>query len=456
MNNKKFKIDYILLIILVLGLGLRLEVMISEGSSLFLYSDDLGYIESSINFNKSGYLTYADRLNQTLFIMPGMIILMSPIFKIFGHGELGLTILKLLFILISILTIYGVNTCSNKIFKNKLAGYMSSFFIATHISHIYLSNLFLTENIALFLIVFLTNKMLDFCDNRTNKNFIELIIWYLLCIMIKPTFGIYPIAFLPLMLYKKIPIKELILRGLYAGLILIMVLTPWTIRNYIITTGDIVPLTGNQGDAKLLGTFYGKGIPAGNYPDYVQESSLIVNQQRIDGEVIGYNHYFYTKARGILANERISEWKETGGYYKTILWDNPIFLMKNQFLPSQYIIFEYKNSILEKTFDISENINIIFDYFLKLSFVCILGILLQIKTKKEVFFKCISMTLGYIIILYINASYVPLTRYGIQNIILVTILAGQGVSYIVQFILNIFKKQGTKNTYENINNNTML
>ncbi len=314
MINKQFKIDYILLIILVLGLGLRLEVMISEGSSLFLYSDDLGYIESAINLNKSGYLTYADKLNQTLFIMPGLVIMMAFIFKIFGHGVFGLTVLKLLFILVNTITICGVNIITNKIFKNKLAGYIASFFLATNISHIYLSNLYLTENIALFAIVFFTIKMLDFCNNRTNKNFIQLILWYLFCILIKPTFGIYPVAFLPLMLYKKIPIKELILRGLYVASILIMVLTPWIVRNYIITTGDIVPLTGNQGDTKLLGTFYGEGIPAGSYDDYVQQSTLIVNQKRTDGEIIGYNHYFYTKERGILADERIAEWKQTGGY----------------------------------------------------------------------------------------------------------------------------------------------
>lgn len=406
------KINYTLTLIVVLGFALRLYLMITRGETMFLYSDDVGYLESAINFNKTGYITYSDRFHQTVFGMPGLFLWLSGIFKIFGHGAFGITVARFTFVLMSTATIYGVYDCTKKAFHSKLAGYFASIMIAVSVPLIALSNLFLTETVSLFIIVFLMRALLDFCNERSSKNFLYLTIWYVLCVMIKPTYCLFPIAFLPLMLYKKIPFKELLMRGVYVGVIVLMILTPWTLRNYIVT-GDIIPLTGNQGDTKLFGTFSGEGFPDGTYDAYVMQASINVRDKGLGG-----NAYYQVNERGILAKERIAEWKETGGYYKTILWINPVKLAKGVYYPVE--IFEISSIKVQEIYNIQ----------LMLAGIGILGILLE--RKKRLYASASSVAIGFLTILLLNASYVALVRYGVQNMIIVYMLAGQGVYYIVK------------------------
>ncbi|MFI3231427.1 MAG: hypothetical protein R3Y29_07770, partial [bacterium] len=182
-------------------------------------------------------------------------------------------------------------------------------------------------------------------------------------------------------------------------------------------------------------------FPEGSYDDYIYEAASTVNYYRAqDGETIGVNPYYYIKERGILADERIEEWKTNSGYYKTILLDNPIKLLRNQFVPSQYSQYEFNNSILEKLFNISYHIDNIFLILLIFALIGIIGVVIQLKTNKEVFFKCFSTVLGFTIILYINASYIALTRYGVQNILIISMLAGQGVYFTKCIIYKALKK----------------
>lgn len=427
---------------IIIGLLLRMHVMQTMGEEMFIFSDDVGYLRGAIDFLKSGYITYGYRTYMTVFGMPGPFILIAFIFKIFGYGTLGITALRILFILISCLTIYGVYLCSLKVFKNYAVANIAAILIAVYPPYISLSNIFLTETLAFCCIVFLTYFLLDFCEKNTNRSFLIMLTIYLITIFIKPTFGIYPIFFAPLMFYKKIPFRQLVIKGLVAVCAIGLALFPWTLRNYIITD-DIIPLSGNQGDTKLLGTTMGITYLDGTYAELVELADERVLEKNYE---ISHPYYRF-KERGILADERIEEWKELNykNYFTTTFVTNPNKILKSIYYPIQVL-------------DITHNQTL--DFYMKnlimvgISMIIILIEFIKNKNGHK-FLSSGCIIAGFTAVLILNTSYAPLTRYGAQNALCIFLISSYAIYKICDTVIYAFKfLKGKIN--ESFSNNSSL
>lgn len=412
----------------ILGLGfvIRLVLTMTAGSHMYLYSDDVYYLYSGLDFLKSGYFTYMDNNYPTVFAMPGFLMFLAGVFSVFGTGETGLFVVRFLLDCMGTLTILGVYLCAEMITKRKNVANCAALFCAVCIPFIAINNILLTETPGLCALIFLTYFLLKFGEDRKDKTFAMLLGVYLACVLIKPVYGIFPVAFLPAFLYNKFSWKEFMKCGVLAALALVLCLSPWIIRNYIVT-GDVIPLTGNQGDTLLLGSFDGENVPAGTF----DESVAIADARALEK---GYTHpYFAFKERGNIGRERIEQWKETDpvSYYKSTIL-KPLRLMNVIYYP--ITVFDIEAGFLYPFFRVQ----------LFLGALAVLFLLLRWKQNARSAVYTASYVIGTMLVLYINARYAAIPRYGFANLLMVHVFSAAGTILIYDILRGLFCRFGVK------------
>lgn len=407
-----------IIFILLGGFFLRLLTAVTLGEKAYLYSDDVNYIYSAVDLLKSGQLTYGTQAYRTVFGMPGMFYFLALAFKVFGYGESGLFLTRILFSLLGAVAVYGVYLCAACISRSLRIANIAAVSAAICLPWISVGVFFLTETPYICLLVLLSYWMFKFCKEPSDKNFIALLVVYLLNILFKPVVGIYPLAFLPYILYCRMPVQQIFKRGICAAFIVIVFLTPWTIRNYYIA-GDLIPLSGNQGDTLLLGSFDGENVPAGTYAESVAQIKENTDIQ---------HPYDEFKARGELGAARLAQWKRENpeSYYRSTYFEKPYKLLRSLYYPIE-------------VFDIS--VSILYVFFRIQSMLALLGLLWTVRfgrRKPEMFFTSLSLLAGNLMILYINAHYAALPRYGITNYFPVHIFSAMGICAIADGLRKMY------------------
>ncbi|PUB05906.1 glycosyltransferase family 39 protein [Paenisporosarcina sp. OV554] len=329
MNKRLFifiKSHYWLVLIVVVGFLLRIGVIVKYGSDLSLNSDDMGYVKSALTLLETGMLTYHKADMATVHIMPGQSFLLALIFLLFGKGSFGILMGKFIFIVFGTFNIFMVYKIG-KIIGNRFIGLLSAAMLAVFIPQILTDNLFITEApfmLALLLLVYYSIKLANEPSNW--KYFCILMLSYLVAIMFKATFALYPILLLFYFILKKYPIKIGLKQFGVAAVMLLVILGPWWIRNYV-QFGDFIPLTGGGGNPLLLGTYQGAGI---NYGEpYVETVNGIKDQYPIKGQ----NAYFNLQVQNELAKERIKVWwaDDKESFLMTYMRIKPILQWNTQF-----------------------------------------------------------------------------------------------------------------------------
>ncbi|MCE5169388.1 glycosyltransferase family 39 protein [Paenibacillus profundus] len=411
-----------ILLILTVGFLIRLFVLINYQNNMTLFSDDSRYVISGIEFLKTGRIMYDGNTESTVFMMPGLAFLLSLIFSITGYTELGLLMARLPFIFIGLLSIFGLYLICNRIF-NKHTGYIAAFLLALSFPHVSLDNMFLTESPFICITIYFVYYSIRFCDSKKNNDFLILLSLYLIGIIFKPTIGLLPIAFIPYYLHKKLPIKLIVSRGLFAVVIVVLFMTPWWVRNYQIV-GEFLPFTGNQGDTKLLGTYQGIGYP--NEPK-MDDIAKYLNNKSSMGE---YKHrYFQFKEKGEIADARIKEWFNNNpkGFFYSYLIYKPIKILSEPF----YDI---------KIFDINRSIVKGMQLLLVLFSAIGVSVGLYKFRKNSMFFSIFLILLIVIYFVYLNSFYLAHPRYSAYIMPFIFIIA----AYIIDMIVNKVKSIALK------------
>ena len=404
-----------ILIILVVAFFLRLLVIFTSGNRMTLYSDDLGYIRTAIDFMKTGNLTYWGAPHLTVFMMPGMPVLLNLIFSVTGYTETGLLLARIPFVLLGTLNVYGVYLVACEVGNVNIAN-LSALFAALFVPQIAMDNLFMTETPFTTCLLFMTLYLLRFFKDQMDKNFLCALTLYLMGLMFKPTIGLYPMAFIQLALKTKISIKLLLKRGIYAAAVLILVLTPWITRNYI-ALGEIVPFTGNQGDSLLLGTFQGYGYPEGTYSDVNQP---IMGKPRELGKE---NLYFAYKEKSEVGKQRLQQW----------FFDNPGAFLYSNLIYKPYLSIR-STYYPVKVFNIPSHLAVYSHRFLiAFSLVGMLGVII----KKDL--KMVTILMGILLLIYVNGFYFAFTRYTLPYMQLICIFSACGLYYLYELFQSVKK-----------------
>lgn len=345
---KTFVLDnWCILIVIIMSLILHILALNELGFNYTLNSDDASYIQSGVTFLQTGKITMHGVLSAQ--IMPGMTFLIALVALVFGTGSGLIVALKILWMLMGITTIYVVYK-TIKLYTNKyIAAIPCLFFLA--IDYIWMDNLILTETPYILLFSLLIYHTLKLSKNVNTKDYVLIVIYYILAVFIRPNIGIYSIFLVIFLFLKKYNLKLLMKQCLLAGIILLMCLAPWTYRNYKVF-GKFIPLTYGMGNPLLLGTYQGVGYPLDEELDYVNNVYKKMPQEMkyyLDNPMKKdyMTKYYSLEYDGMKAKYRMQEWwnrdkksmlisylyyKPKENFYNCFYWDNVLNISSSSLL----------------------------------------------------------------------------------------------------------------------------
>ena len=372
-------------------------------------------------------------------IMPGMTFLIAFMALIFGVGSKLIISLKILWLVMGLLTIYIVYK-TIKLYSNQyIAAISCLFFLAA--DYIWMDNLILTETPYILLFSLLIYHTLKLSTKANKKDFILIVIYYILAVFIRPTIGIFPIFLFVFLILKKYNFKLLIRQCIIAGIILLLCLIPWTYRNYKIFN-HFIPLTYGTGNPLLLGTYQGSGYPTDEELDYVKNVD-----EKMPAEMKYYlqnpnkkdymTKYYSLEYDGLKAKYRMHEWwnKDKISMLKSYLIYKPLQNFDNYF---------YWDTIM----GISGNqLNVVRKVEIILFVISSILIFINKKRIKEWLF--LILTYGSQIAIY---SYTfAFSRYAISMFFIRYIIIGIG---ILSFCEIYKSRRGKRN--ESVNDNSSI
>ena len=345
---KTFVLDnWCILIVIIMSLILHILALNELGFNYTLNSDDASYIQSGVTFLQTGKITMHGVLSAQ--IMPGMTFLIALVALVFGTGSGLIVALKILWMLMGITTIYVVYK-TIKLYTNKyIAAIPCLFFLA--IDYIWMDNLILTETPYILLFSLLIYHTLKLSKNVNTKDYVLIVIYYILAVFIRPNIGIYSIFLVIFLFLKKYNLKLLMKQCLLAVIILLMCLAPWTYRNYKVF-GKFIPLTYGMGNPLLLGTYQGVGYPLDEELDYVNNVDKKMPQEMkyyLDNPMKKdyMTKYYSLEYDGMKAKYRMQEWwnrdkksmlisylyyKPKENFYNCFYWDNVLNISSSSLL----------------------------------------------------------------------------------------------------------------------------
>lgn len=429
--------NWCILVVLTISLILHVLALKELGFNYSLNSDDADYIKSGIVFLQTGKITMHDVLSAQ--IMPGMTFLIAFMALIFGVGSKLIISLKILWLIMGLLTIYIVYK-TIKLYSNQyIAAISCLFFLAA--DYIWMDNLILTETPYILLFSLLIYHTLKLSTKANKKDFILIVIYYILAVFIRPTIGIFPIFLFVFLILKKYNFKLLIRQCIIAGIILLLCLIPWTYRNYKIFN-HFIPLTYGTGNPLLLGTYQGSGYPTDEELDYVKNVD-----EKMPAEMKYYlqnpnkkdymTKYYSLEYDGLKAKYRMHEWwnKDKISMLKSYLIYKPLQNFDNYF---------YWDTIM----GISGNqLNVVRKVEIILFVISSILIFINKKRIKEWLF--LILTYGSQIAIY---SYTfAFSRYAISMFFIRYIIIGIG---ILSFCEIYKSRRGKRN--ESVNDNSSI
>lgn len=427
--------NWLIVIVMIISLVLHILAIKQLEFNYTLNSDDASYVKSGIVFLQTGEITMHGVISAQ--IMPGMTFLIAFMALIFGTGTKLMISLKVLWMIMGISTICVVYK-TIKLYTNKYISALSCLFFLA-IDYVWMDNLILTETPFILLFALLIYHTLKLSQNTNRKDYILIIIYYIMAVFIRPNIGIFPIFLFIFLLLKKYDFKLLMKQCLIAGAILLLCLIPWAYRNYKVF-GKFIPLTYGIGNPLLLGTYQGVGYPLDEELDYVKNvDEKIPDKMKYylenTNEKEYMTKYYLLEYDGMKAKYRMHEWwnKDKISMLKSYLYYKPKELFNNYF---------YWDTILGIKPMVLSTIRKFEILFFGLSSLLIL---LNKKRIKEWLF--LILTYGSQIALY---SYTfAFSRYAISMFFIRYIVIGIGIGILYDIVKN-------RRKHEDINDNSSI
>lgn len=258
LRNEEKWVRISLYAILLLFFIVSLYAVLHYGESNLLGSiekadnDDVKYIRSAWTYLDTGMLTYKKVNEPTVFIMPGITLILAFFAKIFGR-ESGIVAFRVFQVVLQILSMYLLFLISRKVFNSRvaiLACTINLFSIAEY----YTATLILTETIFKFLLLLLVYISIFAVEERKTVLYVlGGFVWGVACLF-RPTIAAYPVVILIMWMVKRYKLTDMLKFALITSLSFGLVMSPWWIRNYSVFH-QFIPLTLSSGNPFLLGTY---------------------------------------------------------------------------------------------------------------------------------------------------------------------------------------------------------
>ena len=382
------KENWLFTILLGIYLIINILTFFHLGYNYSINSDDLSYINSGITFFETGTITMHGVTSAQ--IMPGLTFIIAFFCLFFGTGSALLVALKLFYMLMAILTMIVLYKIA-RIFADKyISSFVCLFLFAP--DYLWMSNLILTETPFMLLLLLLIYHSIMFIKENKNRDYILIIIYYIICLFIRPTIALLPVALIICLVIKKYDFKKLMKKMGIAAIVVVVCLFPWIIRNYLIFD-KFIPLTYGMGNPLLLGTYQGIGYPNDEELDYkTNVDDLMSDEMRkylsSDYPRDKYKVYYSLEYDKMKAEYRMHYW-----------WDNNKISMLKSYLIYKPKIMLYSSFYWNEIFNIDIKVNLVFRCIDILLFI-VSSIVIFIKIKYLIEYLFFIFLYGYHIALY--------------------------------------------------------
>ena len=221
--------------ILVLTAALGLYYTLPRLTSAEFGHDEGYYMAMAQRLVEEHVFSYGSSGEPNAFVAPGFPLYLALCYRLFGFGETGLAVMRLLQVCYTVLTVYLVYRFTVKATGGKRrVGLIAAFLIASNLGYYSYTFAFLTENI--YFLAMMGFAVL-FC--RTQEKDTLLLhflsgVLFCICVMIRSAIVcILPVIWIPVFLrHKKAPGEWLGRAAMFAFGFLLIAL-PWWIRNWI-------------------------------------------------------------------------------------------------------------------------------------------------------------------------------------------------------------------------------
>ena len=281
MNEEK-RLKIYLIIIEVVFMAVAIFSVFAHGDSLLLGSmeefnnDDVRYIRSAWEFVDNNILSYHNVGESTVYIMPGLTIVLSFFMFIFGKIN-GVIAFKIFQVILQVASLHLLFLIGKKVFNSKVA-LIACLMNALYVAEIYAANLILMEVIFKFLLLLLIYISIYAIEKKSLKLYIlGGIVWAVACLY-RPTIAAYPLLVLIMWIKNKYSFSEIVKYTVVVTTVFCAVMTPWWIRNYKVFD-RVILFTKSSGNPFLQGTFVNYNQSKGLGVPFVEGKDAIESNQ---------------------------------------------------------------------------------------------------------------------------------------------------------------------------------
>ena len=277
----------ILLTIMALALMVRLV-----GIELFwevphnATGDTYWYHQTALNFLETGkYVNHSDKA-LTAFRQPGYTWFVAAVYYIFNHNYIMLPIMQAIIGVISVALVYIL---AKHLVSTRLSLLAALFYaIWPSLAIIYVPRLYVETIYGAFAILALIQAVI-FLKNTSIRNAIILGVVLGISLYFRPTLILFPGVVMCLMLINRAGLFKTIGRMAIVSIVILAVLSPWVLRNYLVF--DEFILLGTYGAynfawVSMEPTGYATSTPY--YPPYADLPEGDAKAFKVDGEIVAY------------------------------------------------------------------------------------------------------------------------------------------------------------------------
>lgn len=380
-RNEDKKVKLGLILIETVFIIVALISIFKHGNSTLLGSlekfdnDDVKYIRSAWNLVENGVLSYENINEPTVYIMPGLTLILSSFVIVFGKFQ-AIVAFRIFQVVLQVCSLNLLFFIGRKVFNSRVA-LVACIIDAIFIVEVYAANLILMEVIFKFILLLLIYLSIYALETKKTKYYqLAGIVWTLGCFF-KPALAAYPLVILIIWINNKYKLKEMVKYvSIVLGIFCIFML-PWWIRNYN-DFNMFIPFTKSSGNPFLQGTFVNYDQSEGWGVEYKgSENAIQSNENEIETGIERLKIY------GSKEPLKYAYWYTLGKTF--YLWRKPFYW--DEILGVNYYLAAIEH------------------YFILIT--AIIGIFNNIKAKKLDLKKQIVL----LSIIVMNLSYLPYYTY---------------------------------------------
>lgn len=370
-------------------------------------NDDVKYINSAKILLNKHTIAYNSGDDPSAFIMPGMPVVLAGLMLIFGQGDGGVVAFRVLMAALQAFSIYLIFIAANQLFNSR-AAIIACIATALYLPDYFSSGAILSETMFRTLFILLICfSLLALRRQETRYYIISAAIVGLACYF-KPHAVLFPVVWFILWLVQKISWKIIVKYTAVISLTLILLLSPWWIRNYV-TFDKFIPFTQSAGNPMLLGALINNKAPSKAFFD-----------THLEYEGISENLFAGSDAAQAETAQKIVSFGFKNQPLKYLKW----YTIDKVF--GLYAAPYYWKTVFGVNIWIAGIYHVVFMLF------GAAGLLITLKRafrQKEIAYLFLLLSLAYFTLIYI--PFVAFNRYGYPNVFLFFMSAGFFIDWAI-------------------------